>query len=340
MKRRVLLRAALVLALAGAALGCAHKQPVTPPRPTPPTDPLSWVPEESSVIGHVHLDALRDTPLWKPMWSEVTRQQRIASWVDLAKIEAITFGGTGKTRQDTAYIAALVGRFDPAELRTLAARDGVAPEARGLLTVYRRPDGDWAQISERLIVTCTPNRLEALVARASAGAGRKIEESALYRSLADRVDLMGAHLAVIAEDREGDQRAAFDRRAATFGLGSIARDASRVGVALTAGRTYQVLGAAEAESSARAQSLASSVRNALDGFAGNILVRALGVSGLIGALQTTQDGNYVLVRGALPEGELNAVLGRLSGAMELAGALERRRAGDSGAGALDSDEGP
>ena len=75
------------------------------------------------------------------------------------------------------------------------------------------------------------------------------------------------------------------------------------------------------------------------------LVRVLGVSSLIDALETTQDGNYVFVRGALPEDELNAVLGRLSGAMELAGALDRRRprhapdAADAD-DAADSDEGP
>ncbi|MET0342556.1 MAG: hypothetical protein ABW252_16240 [Polyangiales bacterium] len=341
MKRRTLI-GSLLCTLGLAALGCAHKQPAPPPRPTPPTEPLSWVPDESTVVGRVQLDALRDTPLWKPMWSEVTRQQRIASWVDLSKIESITFGGTGKTRKDTAYIAALVGQFDAAELRTLAARDAIAPETRGLLTVYRRPDGDWAQISDRLIVTCTPNRIDALVARASAGPDAKIKESALYRSLADRIALTGAHLAVIAEDREGDQRAEIDRRAASFGLGSIARDASRVGVALTAGGSYRVVGAAEAESATRAEALASSVRNTLDGFASNILVRALGVAGLIGALSTTQDGNYVFVRGALPADELNAVLGRLTGAMELAGALDRRRGAgaEDGPDALDSDEGP
>ena len=314
---RVARPSALVLLVL--ALGCgAHKPPAVPARPVPPTDPFSWVPEQATVVGRVSLDALRDTPLWRPMWSEVTRQQRIDSWVDLEKVAQVTFGGTGHTRDDTSYIAALEGRFGGAELRTLAARDGLAPEPRGLLTVYRRPDGVWTQISEKLIVTCTPDRLDALVARASAGPDAAIKSSALYGSLAERVDLAHAHFAMIAEDPEGTNRASLDRRASRFGLGSIARDAQRVGVGLQTGGTYRILGVAEAESSARAEALASGVRNTLDGFASNFLVRMIGVADLVSQLATSQDGNYVLVRGNLPESDLNAALTRLQGAFDMA----------------------
>ena len=321
---RVARPSALVLLVL--ALGCgAHKPPAVPARPVPPTDPFSWVPEQATVVGRLSLDALRDTPLWRPMWSEVTRQQRIESWVDLQKVAQVTFGGTGHTRDDTSYVAALEGRFDPAELRKLAARDGLAPEPRGLLTVYTRPDGVWTQISEALIVTCTPDRVEALVARASAGPDAGIKNSPLYRSLAERVDLAHAHFSMIAEDPEGKNRASLDRRASSFGLGSIARDAQRVGVGLQTGGTYRVLGVAEAESSARAEALASGVRNALDGFASNFLVRMLGVAELVSQLAASRDGNYVLVRGSLPESELNAALARLQGAFDMAQQLGRAR---------------
>jgi len=186
------------------------------------------------------------------------------------------------------------------------------------LTIYRRPDGVWTQITEKLIVTCTADRLDALIARASAGTGTPVEQSALYGALAARVDLTHSHLGLIAEDPEGTRRAAIERDARRLGLGSIARDAKRLGVGIETGGTYRLVAVAEAESGARAESLAAGVRDKLDALSSNFLVRLLGVSALLSQLKTTQDGSFVFVRGAIAESELNAMLKRLEGARDLA----------------------
>jgi hypothetical protein len=317
MKRRVLLALLCLVALA-----CNKGAPSVasaPPPPKPPEDPWSWLPELSTTVGRVQLDALRKTPLW-PLWSEVEREQGIVSWVDLNKVERITFGGTGETRENTSYVASLEGKFARDELAQLATRDGVAAEPRGLLTLYRRPEGVWAQVSDTLIVTCTPDRVEGLIVRASAGPGTAVKGAALYRSLAERTRLEQTHLGVIAEDPEGKRKAALERRASRVGLGSIAREAMRMGVGVEVGASYHLVAVAEAADGARAQALEADVREKLDALAGNFLVRLLGVGKLVGSLRPSSDGNYVVVRGDIPEEELQQTLSRLHDAMNLAGA--------------------
>lgn len=304
-------------------LGCAAAKPKVaepPPPPKPPENPWSWLPEQSSTVGRVELDDLRKTQLW-PLWSEVEREQNISSWVDLQKVEQVTFGGTGERREDISYVAALEGAFAATELRDLAARDAVQPESLGLLTVYRRPDGAWTQITPSLIVTCSLDRLDALVARASAGPATAVKEAALYRSLAERVGLERAHLGIIAEDPEGKRKALLERQATRLGLGSIAREAVRMGVALEVGAQYRAVAVAEAADGTRAQALEADVRDKLDALSSNFLVRILGVSKVVSSLRASSEGNYVSVRGDVAEEELNQLLTRLHNALNLTGSV-------------------
>ena len=301
-------------------LACGTKPKVEgpPPPPKPPESPWSWMPPDATTLGRVELDDLRKTQLW-PLWSEVEREQRIVSWVDLNKVDHVLFAGTGQKREDASYVAALEGPFADDELRELAARDQVQPEVRGLLTLYRRPEGVWTQITPKLILTCTPDRVDAMVARASQGPGVAIKEAALYRSLAERVKLDDTHFGVIAEDPDGSRRAALERQAVRIGLGSIARDSSRLGVGVQVGAEYHLVAVAEAADGTRAQALEADVRNKLDALSSNFLVRILGVGKVVGRLRPSADGNYVFVRGDIPEEELNELLHRLQGALNLAG---------------------
>jgi hypothetical protein len=311
--------AALALLLS-AALGCGAAKPnvaAQPPPPKPPDDPWSWLPEDATTVGTLQLNQLRRSQLW-PI---VEREQPIQSWVDLGKVERLTFGGSGQTVEDGSYVAALEGNFAEGELRELAVRDQLAPEQRGLLTLYRRPDSVWTQINAKLIVTCSLDRADALVARAGAGPGTAVKERELYRSLAARVALDSAHLAILADDPEGTRRAALERRAARIGLASVVRDAVRLGVGLEVGAQYRLVAVAEAADGARAQALEADVREKLDALSSNLLVRILGVSKLIGSLHPSSDANYVVLRGDVPEEELNQLLHRLQGAMNLTGSV-------------------
>lgn len=313
--------ALLALALVPCLFGCAGRQKGAEAgaTPKPPRDPWSWVPDDATLIGRADLDRLRATPLW-PLWTDAAGRNGIVSWVDLATVSTVTFGGTGDDPNHASYVAALEGRFREDTLRSLAARDGIAAEQRGLLTTYRRPDGIWTQISDALIVTASADRLEALVSRASGG-GLPVKESALYRALAERIALTDSHLALAADDSSGSRRASIDRDARRLGLGSIARDAKRFGAGLATGGSYRLVAVAEAESAARAEALASDVRSKLDALSSNFLVRMLGIGPLLEGLKTAQDGNFVIVRGDVDEGAVNGLLSQLERAGAREGAL-------------------
>ncbi len=309
--------AVIALALFGCAAG--KPKPEALPTPKPPDDPWSWMPQDAAFLGRADLDALRKTAFW-PLWNQLQPAPEQAGWVDLAKVARVTFAGRGHTREDVSYIAALEGSFGEAELRELAARDQLAPEPRGLLTLYRRPDGVWTQISPGLIVTGSPDRLEQLVARASAGPGALIESTPLYMSLASKVELARAHVTLLAEDPDGQGRAMVARQANRYGFGDVTREATRVGIGLELGADYRLAAVAQAADAARAQALEVQVREAINGLANNFLVRMLGFGGLLAQLRVADDGSYVIVRGVFPEVELSELLRRMQGAFSLAGA--------------------
>lgn len=300
-------------------LGCAGTKRTVepPPPPKPPEDPWSWVPDNSSYMGQVSLAELRKTPFWS-LWSEVEREQQIRSWVDPAKVQQVTFGGSGKSRADASFVAALAGEFSPSELAELSARDGVAAEPRGLITLYRLPEGVWTQITPKLILFATADRADALVARAGAGPGTAAKETPLYGSLAARVELPQAHLAAIAEDPDGSGRAVLDRQVSRVGLASVSRDSKRLGFGLQVGPEYRLVAVSEGLDEPRAAAMQNELRETIDGYASNFIVRMLGLHGVLRKLQVGGDGPYTYVRGSIPEVELSAALSRVHGALGLA----------------------
>jgi hypothetical protein len=283
----------------------------------PPEDPWSWVPENGTTIGRLDLSELRRTPFW-PLWSEVEREQKLTSWVDLNKVERITFGGAGKSRDDLSYVASLEGAFSERELVELAARDQIVAEKRGLLTLYRRPEGVWTQITSKLIVVATLDRLDELVARAESLPGAKAKETALYRSLADRVELASAHAVLLAEDPDGSGRAQLERHASRVGLGTLTRDSVRLGVGVQVGADYRVVAASETADAAHAELQQAELKQTLDSLSRNFIVRMLGMGSLLARLQVSGEGNYVYLRGTLPEVDLANALKRVHGALGLA----------------------
>jgi len=321
MNRRLALALLAALAIAPlAACAGSRAKPVeaAPAPPKPPEEAFAWMPEDGTTLGRAVLGPLRSSTLW-PLWERLARERKLESWVALDKVDVVTFGGTGDSEEDASYVVALEGRFSPTELRDLAARDGVAAEAQGLLTVYRRPDGVWTQITPRLIVHGSPDRLERLVARASAGPGAKARETELYKSLAERVGLEQAHAAVIAQDDgTGQGKAKLERRASRLGLGGLTRDAVRLGGGLSVGGTYRATGVEETGDEAQAKAVEGRARSTIDSYANNFVVRMLGASGVLSALRVGSEGRYVTVRGDVPEQELNALLGRLEGAFDFA----------------------
>lgn len=300
-------------------LGCAGSQSkVESSLPTePPQDAWSWVPADSHVVGRVGLAELRKTELW-PLWNELQGEQQLRSWVALDKVSRVTFGGTGQSQEDLSYVAALEGDFAIDELRILAKRDNVKSQRRGLLRVYLRPEGFWTQISDNLILMCTYDRLDALVARARSGAGVPVKESALYKSLAERVAIDSAHVTLLAEDPDGKGRALIDKQLARYGMGAFAREAVRLGVSVEIGSDYRTVAVAETADEERAEALQGEVRKSLETVAGNLFVRMLGISALLDKFRVSNVSNYVYVRGNVSELDFNTVIERVRAALSLA----------------------
>jgi hypothetical protein len=317
--RNLLMTLMLLCTLAPTTLGCASaKSKVRSEEPLkPPTDPWSWLPETSTTIGRVAVDALRGTQLW-PLWTELEGEQKLASWVSVNKIARVTFGGTGQTRDEMSYVAALEGPFAEDELAQLAARDHVTAEVRGLLKVYARPEGYWTQLTPRLIVMCTPDRIDDLVARASQGDGTPVKQGALWKSLADRIFLETTQVGLLADDPDGSRRAMIDRQAARFGLGAFAKDANRLGLGIEVGAEYRVVAVAEAPDEERAVSTGEAVKKTIETVGSNFFVRMLGVTALLAKVRISNVDNYVFARAIISEVDFNEVVERVRSALTLA----------------------
>ncbi|MDB4977234.1 MAG: hypothetical protein JWN48_5575 [Myxococcaceae bacterium] len=311
-----------VLGIAATGVGCGGARSKVDSAadletPKPPTNPWSWVPETSTTVGRIGVEELRKTQLF-PLWRELEGEQKLASWVAVDKIARVTFGGTGQTREDMSYVAALEGEFFDNELAQLAKRDNVTAEERGLLLLYRRPEGYWSQIAPGLIIMCTPDRVDDMVARAGHGDGTAVKEGALWKSLATRVSMETAHVGILAEDPDGTGRAMLDKQASRYGLGSFARDATRLGLGIEVGTEYRFVAVAETPDEQKANATSEEVKKTIDTVANNFFVRMLGIGALISKVRVSNANNYVFVRGTVAEADFNNVIERVHSALSLA----------------------
>ncbi|HEX5660244.1 MAG TPA: hypothetical protein VFX59_23780 [Polyangiales bacterium] len=291
-------------------LACGRPSETPRELPKPPLDPWAWLPADSTIVGKVALTDLRKTQLW-PLWAEVEKEQRIDAWVPLDKVDRLTFGGTGQTVDNLSYVAALEGTFSLLELSALAKQDNTPRERHGILTFYRRPDSLWTQVDESLIIVCTPDRVMQVADRAVAGPGTPVKDAALYKTLADRVALPVAHVALMAEDPEGKGRAMLDQHAEQYGLGQFTQDAKRLGFSVEITADYRIVAVAETTDDERAQALETATREKLGSIANNMFVRMLGLGGMVSRMRVSGDQHFVFVRGAVPEVDFNAAVDRL-----------------------------
>lgn len=308
------------LLLSLAACAGQAKKPELPAAPTPPRDPLAWLPEDASVVGNVVLAPFQSTPLWG-LWQELQKDPEAnLSLLDASKIQRVAFAGSDAGER-ASFVAAVSGSFAAGEVEAQAKAKNIAPEPHGLVTFFRSGQAAFAQVYPDLILVCSFDRVDALTTRATQGDAIKVRETPLFRSLAERVKWNDADLVVLAEDPKGEVKARAERQAGRYGFAFSAQDIVRVGAAIKLGANAQLSVSAETTGEGQAQALKASVEGALAGLEGNLFVGLLGVRPLIKALGASQDANYVNLGGSLAADDLNRALDR---AAAMLGASLRR----------------
>jgi hypothetical protein len=306
----------LLLATALACGGAQRPAPAQPAPPVPPSDPWAWLPEDAEFVGLLVVAPFRGTPLW-PVWERARREQlALGNLVDPDKLERTLIGGTPRGDQTPSFVATLTGTFGPGYLEQQAKQQGVAPEPKGQLTFYRSGELAFAQVYPELILVCSTDRLDAVAARAAQGPLAKVRDSAIFVSLAARVNIETADLALLAEDRAGDKKALAQRRAARFGLTFSADELVRGALSVDMGPETQLAAVVETTGPSQAETLRQTLDEALTSLGGNLFVGLLGLRPLISALAVTSDGKYVALRGSVNQSELDATLERVAGMLD------------------------
>lgn len=307
----------LVSLLLTACAGQA-KKPAVPAAPVPPREPLAWLPEDSSFAGQLTLSPFKSTPLWS-VWQQLLQDPGAnLSLVEGSKIEHVAFAGSDTGAQTASFVAAVTGTFVAGDVDKQAKARNIAPEPHGLLTFYRSGQAAFAQVYPQLILVCSLDRIEAVATRAGQGDAIKLRDSAMFRSLADRIKWKDVDLAFIAEDPRGEVKARAERQAQRYGFAFSAQDVVRVGAALKLGPSTSLSVSVETTGEGQAQALKASADGALSGLEGNLFVGLLGIRPLIKALAASQDANYVSIGGNVAADDLNRALDRLSGMLGVA----------------------
>jgi hypothetical protein len=298
--------------------GAQRPAPAQPVVPIPPSDPWAWLPEDAAFVGLLAVAPFRGTPLW-PVW-ERARRERLAlgSLVDPDKLERTLIGGMARGDETPSFVATLTGTFGPGYLEQQAKQQAVAPEPRGLLTFYRSGELAFAQVYPELILVCSADRIDAVAARAAAGPLARVREAALFVSLAARVNVESADLALLAEDRAGDKKALAQRRAERYGLAFSAEELVRGALSVDMGPETQLAGVVETTGPGQAEGLRKTLDETLGALGGNLFVGLLGLRPLISALAVTSEGKYVALRGSVSQSELEATLERVAGMLDAA----------------------
>lgn len=296
--------------------GAQRRAPAQPAPPVPPSDPWAWLPEDAAFVGLLAVAPFRGTPLW-PAWERARRERlSLGNLVDPDKLERAMIGGTARGDQTPSFVAALTGVFGPGYLEQQAAQQGVAAEPRGLLTFYRAGELAFAQVYPELIVVCSGDRVQSVAARAAQGPLARVREGALFVSLAARVNIESADLALLAEDREGDKKALAQRRAERYGLSFAAEELVRGALSVDMGPETQLAGVVETTGPNQAEALRATLDGALTSLGGNLFVGLLGLRPLVTALGVQSEGKYVTMRGGVSSAELEATLERLAGMLD------------------------
>jgi hypothetical protein len=322
MHRRAWFLTALALGLVACAGSQRKSEP--PPAPTPPTEPMAWVPADASVVARVALEPFRASSMWT-LWSELeARSPAVTSFVDIALVDEVTLGGyieekpAGGSLPPPRFVAVLRGRFGAGYLAKLAASQGLVVKPRGLLQVVERPQEHWAQVSPELLLSFAPALAERMVARAAEGPDVAVRKGVLYQTLAKGVSFEAADLALLAEDKSGAGRAALREQGVPGRVNRMTEELVRGGLSIDMGKQIVVKVLAEAPDAAKAQSVQQLVTDTLDSLGSNMFVALFGLRPLVTAFKATSEGSFVHVEGSVPESDLEPVLRKLSTMIQLA----------------------
>jgi hypothetical protein len=302
---------------------------------------MAWMPSDADVVGRVTLEPFRKTEMWA-MWTELQADsQPFMSFIDLALVDEVMLGGRleGQKPETLAegsdsppsprrpsFVSVIRGRFGADYLAKLAVKHQLTPQQRGLLTVYTRPQESWAQLTPELLLVFSADRADAVVARAGQGDAVALRSTPLYQSLAARLKFETAHLAMMAEDTSGAGRDMLRAQGAPSSIGSLADDVVRAGLSVDVGSEISVSAVAETPDGAQAQALQQRVNHTLDALGRNLIVGILGLRPVIGALKTSNEQNFVTVRGSIPEADLAPALHKLSTMLQMASAASAQSA--------------
>ncbi len=314
---------ALALAACGGATQTTAKTaaPTPPPPPTPPTEAMAWMPADSAVLAHVLIGPFKGTPIWD-LWSSYQHKRRdLQFWIDSELVDELTIGANNMESKQPSFVAVVRGRFGAGYLDGLAARDQLAPEERGLLRTYTRPEAVWCQLTPEIILAASLDRGDWLAVRATQGPAITIKESAFYRALAERVGFERAELAVLVDDPEGKGKERLEHDAARFGVGvpsAMIEKMVRAGLSVDIGSEVALLAVGEAPTPEGAQSMREAAESALRSLTNNMFVGMFGLRPFLSAIQADNQENFVIVRANYVAAELYALIHKLSSVLGMA----------------------
>jgi hypothetical protein len=331
--RRRALCLSMWCALVLAACGKQNKVETVPPPPKPPTEPLAWLPSDANVVGRVELAPFRQSSLW-PMLDELQPgEHSFSSFIDIDLIDEVTLGGKLEGQKDEpqgdappdpkkpSFVSVIRGRFGDTYLANVALKQQLAPQQKGLLTIYARKQESWAQLAPDLLLVFSPDREAQVVERAGQGDGVAVRSTALYQALASKIAFDSADLVVIAEDTTGMGRDALRKQSARVGIAPLADDVTRAGLSVDLGNDVAVVAVAETPDNAQAEQLKKRVTDTLTALSRNLIVGVLGLRPVVGALETSSEQNFVTVRGSIPQADLEPALRKLSTMLQMASAV-------------------
>ena len=296
-----------------------------------PPEPLGLVPADAFAIVRVDLAQLRASPYWPVFSGWLDDAERAgteagqplesmrALRATLDASEQIVIATVPSGEPDPAPVVIARGSYSEAELRRFVRgpngtdADVRVRESRGL-TVLVGPEISGAQIGTHTWLVAPEPQLEAVLGRWGSGGG-PIGSDAL-RAMAERVGLADAPAAFAIEILP-DVRARIARRNRVPGTRGI-EQASTIGGRLEIADGLHLVALAEMQSDAAAEQLAAQASSVLDGYAGNVMVRMMGVGPVLDGTSVTAAGTEARLVTRLDDATTRAVFDRLGSFIRLA----------------------
>ncbi len=295
----------LCCVLAAACGSSAPEGPTTPEAAVeaPPPAPLALLPSDTFAVLRLDLVALRASPYYPTItgWldeAETSAEQAgqatgalsmVRATLDRADEVVVGFVPTAQSDRPDPLVVAR-GRFSEEELRRIVGSSNVpdAPvrsEQRRGFTVHVGADAAGAQIGEHTWLVGAEQHVDAMLGRYASGGGPLASDA--LRAMAERVELESATasfaMEVLPEVREQMRRRL---RSPIDGV----EEARRVGARLAVSDGIDLLALADMQSPEAASELAGRARALLGDYAGNIVVRMMGVGAVLESTTVDTEG--------------------------------------------------